>query len=89
MSSDTNLLLSIHKSDFDKAGRRYSESVPTADAKDYATSEDGFSKDKLSQLGSVPTQVGPPRKFSGFFASAVNLLKSIIGAGKSSCCSYH
>lgn len=80
MSSDTNLMLSIHKSDFDKAGRRYSESVPTYDPKDSAS--DDFSKDKQYQVEDLPVQVGPPRKYSGFFASAVNLLKSIIGAGK-------
>lgn len=81
MSSDTNLALDINNGDTDKAGRLYSESAPGSEVYGYELHEnlDDLGKDK--QDGAIPAQVGPPRKYSGFAASSVNLLKSIIGAG--------
>lgn len=38
-------------------------------------------KTEYVEASEIPAEAGPPRKYSGFVASAINLLKSIIGAG--------
>lgn len=65
------------------SAQEYAGSAPLqTQQKGYDYDEEDFDKDKVEIV--QPEEAAQPideRKLSGFFASSVNLLKSIIGAG--------